>query len=79
VTSGSHGGSETLVFRNGEHSYQVQTSWDMRSDRYDAADLQVTKDEKVIAHFQCEPTTPLGRDDQGLRRLITASGMKPVQ
>jgi hypothetical protein len=79
VSSGAHGGSETLVFSNGEHKYQIQTSWDMRNAKYDAADIQVTKAEKVISRFECKPTTPLGRDNQGLRRLITASGIKSAQ
>ena len=79
VFSGAHGGAEEIVFANGEYIYRIQTSWDMRNDKYNAAEIQVAKNNEIISRFECKPTVSLGRDDQGLRRLITASGMKQLQ
>ena len=55
-----------IVFRSGEYSYRIQTSWEMRNAKYNSAKIQVSKDEKVISHFECKPMASLGRDDEGL-------------
>jgi hypothetical protein len=79
VFSGAHGGGEELNISNGDYAYQISTSWDMRNGNYDTSEIKITKDQKVISSFNCKPTTSLGRDDEGLRRLITTSGMKLPQ
>ena len=79
VFSGAHGGGEEQNISNGEYAYQISTSWDMRNGSYDTSEIKITKDRRVISSFNCKTTTSLGRDDEGLRRLITASGMKLPQ
>ncbi len=66
VSSGAHGDSEIIVFRSGGYSYRIQTSWEMRNAKYNSAKIQVSKDEKVISHFECKPMASLSRDDEGL-------------
>lgn len=79
VSSGAHGGAETLVFKNADYDYRLQTGWDMRNAKYDSAEIQVFRGGKLLSRFECTPTTQLGSDATGLRRLITASGMRPLQ
>lgn len=79
VSSGAHGGSETLIFKKADYSYKIQTSWEMRNAKYDSAEIQVSKGEELISHFECMPIASLGRDDAGLRRLVTSSGMKAAE
>jgi hypothetical protein len=77
--SGTHGGGEVLSIENGDYRYQVLTSWDIHGDTYDSTSIRVLKNGAQISHFSCEPRSELGRDDQGLRALISKNQLRPLE
>ena len=69
TTSGTHGGSETIHFRNGEYVYQILNIWDKGPGETNVA---VFKNGSKIFYLPCKPVT----DDRILHSFIEENHFK---
>jgi hypothetical protein len=64
TTTGAHGGSETINFRNREYVYKITNIWNMRGPS--ETDVTVFKNGSKISYLQCKSVT----DDRLLHSFI---------